>query len=87
MDNNPLLANWLIKFASAEMVIAYSPNSRFYADIEKARTVIIPWYKVISENGFKFGRTDPDDQKGIQYDYSSKSLTFIIMIQLSNIEF
>ena len=60
MDNKPPLANWLIKFASAEMVIAYSPNSHFYADLEKARTGIIPWYKVISENGFKFGRTDPE---------------------------
>ena len=60
MDNNPPLANWLIKFASAEMVIAYSPNSHFFTDLEKARTGIIPWYKVISENGFKFGRTDPD---------------------------
>ena len=66
MDNKPSLANWLIKFASAEMVIAYSPNSHFYADLEKARTGIVPWYKVISENGFKFGRTDPElIQKGI----------------------
>ena len=59
MDNNPPLANWLIKFASAEMVIAYSPNSHFYIDLEKARAGEIHWYKVISENGFKFGRTDP----------------------------
>ena len=65
MDNNPPLANWLINFASAEMVIAYSPNSHFHADLEKARTGAIPWYKVISENGFKFGRTDPEsDPKG-----------------------
>jgi ABC-type molybdate transport system substrate-binding protein len=65
MDNNPPLANWLIKFASAEMVITYSPNSHFYTDLEKARTGEIPWYKVVSEKGFKFGRTDPEiDPKG-----------------------
>jgi molybdate/tungstate transport system substrate-binding protein len=77
IDNKPPLANWLIKFASAEMVIAYSPNSHFYADLEKARTGIIPWYKVISENGFKFGRTDPElDPKGYN---------MIISANLSNI--
>jgi molybdate/tungstate transport system substrate-binding protein len=77
MDNKPSLANWLIKFASAEMVIAYSPSSHFYADLEKARTGIIPWYKVISENGFKFGRTDPElDPKGYN---------MIISANLSNI--
>jgi molybdate/tungstate transport system substrate-binding protein len=77
MDNKPSLANWLIKFASAEMVIAYSPSSHFYADLEKSRTGIIPWYKVISENGFKFGRTDPElDPKGYN---------MIISASLSNI--
>lgn len=77
MDNKPSLANWLIKIASAEMVIAYAPNSHSYADLEKARTGIIPWYKVISENGFKFGRTDPElDPKGYN---------MIISANLSNI--
>src|SRR5215203_3213726 len=32
-----LFAQWLVKFASAEMVIAYSPTSHFYSDLEKAR--------------------------------------------------
>jgi molybdate/tungstate transport system substrate-binding protein len=77
MNNKPSLANWLIKIASAEMVIAYASNSHFYADLEKARTGIIPWYKVISENGFKFGRTDPElDPKGYN---------MIISANLSNI--
>src|ERR687892_563416 len=30
------LAEWLVKFASAEIVIAYSPTSHFYSDLEKA---------------------------------------------------
>jgi molybdate/tungstate transport system substrate-binding protein len=60
-----LFADWLVKFASAEMVIAYSPTSRFYSDLEKARIGEIPWYKVLSKQGFKFGRTDPElDPKG-----------------------
>jgi molybdate/tungstate transport system substrate-binding protein len=59
------LAEWLVKFASAEMVVAYSPTSHFYTDLEKARTGEIPWYKVLSKQGFKFGRTDPElDPKG-----------------------
>jgi len=60
------LAQWLVKFASAEMVIAYSPNSsRFYNELEKAMIGQIPWYQVLSEPGFKFGRTDPElDPKG-----------------------
>ena len=55
----------LVKFASAEMVIAYLPTSRFHADLDKAKKGLIPWYQVLSEQGFKFGRTDPDlDPKG-----------------------
>ncbi len=77
IDNNPPLSHWLVKFASAEMVIAYSPTSHFHADLEKARTGEIPWYKVISEKGFKFGRTDPElDPKGYN---------MIIAANLSNI--
>jgi molybdate/tungstate transport system substrate-binding protein len=58
-------AEWLLKFASAEMAISYSPNSRFYNDLEQARTGHIPWYEVLSKPGFKFGRTDPElDPKG-----------------------
>jgi molybdate/tungstate transport system substrate-binding protein len=77
INNNPPLAHWVIKFASAEMVIAYTPNSHFYTDLEKARNGIIPWYKAISENGFKFGRTDPElDPKGYN---------IIIAANLSNI--
>ena len=65
MKNNPPLAEWLVKFASAELVIAYNPNSPFAPELEKASKGDIPWYKVLVENGFKFGRTDPElDPKG-----------------------
>jgi molybdate/tungstate transport system substrate-binding protein len=65
MNNTTPFANWLVKFGSAEMVIAYSPNSPFFNDLEKARTGEIPWYEVLAKQDFKFGRTYPDlDPKG-----------------------
>ena len=36
INHNPPLAQWLVKFASAELVIAYNPNSPFTTDLEKA---------------------------------------------------
>jgi len=65
MNNTTPMANWLVKFGSAEMVIAYSPNSLFNNDLEKARKGEIPWYEVPSKEGFNFGRTSPEiDPKG-----------------------
>jgi molybdate/tungstate transport system substrate-binding protein len=64
-NDKPPLASWLVKFASAEMVIAYSPTSHYYTDLEKARIGETPWHKVLSKQGLKFGRTDPElDPKG-----------------------
>ena len=61
---NPLV-DWLVKFGAAEMVIAYSPNSRYFYNLEKARLGEIPWYEVLSNPDLKFGRTDPEiDPKG-----------------------
>jgi molybdate/tungstate transport system substrate-binding protein len=65
MNNSAPLAYWLAKFASAEIVIAYTPNSPFINDLEKARTGEIPWYEVLSRDGLEFRRTDPElDPKG-----------------------
>lgn len=65
MDNKPPLAEWILDFGSSEMVIAYSPNSRYYDDLEKAKKGYMPWYDAISKEGLKFGRTDPElDPKG-----------------------
>jgi molybdate/tungstate transport system substrate-binding protein len=78
MNQNPPLAHWLVKFASAEMVIAYTPNSPFFSDLERARQGEIPWYEILSEEeGLKFRRTDPDlDPKGYY---------MIMVAQLANI--
>ena len=76
-NNNPPFIHWWIKFASAELVIMYSPNSRFHTELDLSKGGNIPWYKVISEKGFKLGRTDPElDPKG----YNA-----IIAAKLSNI--
>jgi len=65
INHNPPLANWLVKFGSAELVIAYNPKSPFASDLLKASKGEIPWYKVLEKEGFKFGRTDPElDPKG-----------------------
>jgi ABC-type molybdate transport system substrate-binding protein len=59
------LANWLVKFGSAELVIAYNPRSPFAPELLKASNGEIPWYKILQKEGLKFGRTDPElDPKG-----------------------
>jgi molybdate/tungstate transport system substrate-binding protein len=65
MEQNPSLAHWLVKFASAEIVIAYTPSSPFFDDLEKARKGELPWHEVLANDGLKFRRTDPElDPKG-----------------------
>jgi molybdate/tungstate transport system substrate-binding protein len=77
MNNTDPTADWLVKFASAEMVISYSPNSPFFNDLEKARNGEIPWYQVLAMPDIKFGRTDPElDPKGYY---------MIISAQLANL--
>lgn len=72
----PSFVDWYAKFGSAEIVIAYSQNSPFFNQLEKARNGEVPWYQVASD-GFKFGRTDPElDPKGY---YG------IITVELANI--
>ncbi len=60
-------ASWFLVFARNEMVINYSPQSRFFADLEKARLGKIPWYQVLTEPGFVLGRTDPNTDPGGYY--------------------
>ena len=65
MGNKPSLAEWLLEFGSAEIVISYTTNSPYYDYFEKSRKGELPWYEVLSKQGLKFGRTDPElDPKG-----------------------
>ena len=48
--------------ARTEMVIAYSPKSRFAKQLDDAARNVpgaMPWYAVLAQPGFRFGRTDP----------------------------
>jgi molybdate/tungstate transport system substrate-binding protein len=45
--------------ARTEMVIAYSPKSRFAPEFEAASKGKADWWKVLQESGLRFGRTDP----------------------------
>lgn len=45
--------------AHTEMVIAYSPTSRFAAKLHAAAEDKTSWWEVLQEPGLRFGRTDP----------------------------
>lgn len=48
-----------IPVASTQMVIAYSPKSKFAPDFEAAAQGKKLWYEVMKMPGLRFGRTDP----------------------------
>lgn len=48
-----------VPVASTQMVISYSPHSRFAADFAAAAQGKKNWYEVLSEPGMRLGRTDP----------------------------
>jgi molybdate/tungstate transport system substrate-binding protein len=45
--------------AHTEMVIAYSPKSRFASKLEAAGNGKSNWWEILQEPGIRFGRTDP----------------------------
>jgi len=77
MNHNPPLAHWLVKFASAEIVIAYTPDSPFFDDLEKARKGELLWYEVLAKDDVKFRRTDPE--------MNPKGYYMIIVAKLANL--
>jgi molybdate/tungstate transport system substrate-binding protein len=52
-------ANSAEPIARTEMVIAYSPKSRFAAQFDRARRGQAEWWMVLQQPGLRFGRTDP----------------------------
>lgn len=51
-----------IPVARTEMVIAYSPKSKYaqqFADAAAGKRGAMPWYHVLQQPGIRFGRTDP----------------------------
>ncbi len=47
-----------VPVASTQMVISYSPRSRFVSEFEAAAQGTKPWYEVLQTPGLRFGRTD-----------------------------
>ncbi|HEY7295578.1 MAG TPA: extracellular solute-binding protein, partial [Dehalococcoidia bacterium] len=52
-------ARWFLVMGRTRMVIAYSPKSRFKADLDAAAAGQLPWYQVLQEPGFVLKRGDP----------------------------
>src|SRR5262249_19697979 len=48
-----------VPVASTQMVITYSPKSRFASQCEAAVAGKTPWWQVLQSPGLHFGRTDP----------------------------
>lgn len=60
--------------ARTEMVIAYSPKSRFASQFEAAAKRSAEWWKVLQQPGVRFGRTDP------AADPQGRNIVFTIML-------
>ncbi len=51
---------WYATFATAPLLLGYNPRSKFAAQLRSK-----PWYDVVTEPGFRLGKTDPaTDPKG-----------------------
>lgn len=51
---------WYTTFATSPLVLGYDPSSKFAATLKSK-----PWWKVVTEPGFRLGRTNPvTDPKG-----------------------
>jgi molybdate/tungstate transport system substrate-binding protein len=62
---NGNLVTWFTTLASSQLVVGYSPGSKFVAKFEEAAANRIPWYEVLEMPGVRFGRGDPRiDPKG-----------------------
>ncbi len=60
--------------AVTEMVIAYSPQSRFAPQLEAAAEGKANWWDVLQQPGFRFGRTDP------AADPQGRNIVFTMML-------
>jgi molybdate/tungstate transport system substrate-binding protein len=60
--------------AQTEMVIAYSPKSRFAPKFDAAAKGNGHWWEILQEPGFRFGRTDPVG------DPQGRNIVFTVML-------
>jgi len=60
--------------ASTEMVITYSPKSRFLAQFKAAANGQFSWWKVLQQPGLRFVRSDPGGDPG------GRNIIFVMML-------
>ncbi len=65
------LAEAAYPIARTEMVILYSPKSRFAAQLADGKR---PWWEVLQEPGLRFARSNPED------DPSGRAIVFTMML-------
>jgi molybdate/tungstate transport system substrate-binding protein len=64
-SKNGDMVTWFLTLASSQLVLAYSPNSKFAEKFKEAAAGTVPWYEVLKTPGLRFGRGDPrTDPKG-----------------------
>jgi molybdate/tungstate transport system substrate-binding protein len=63
-----------LPIAHTEMVIAYSPKSKFAAKLQAAAEGKANWWEVFQEPGLRFGRTDP------LTDPQGRNIIFTVML-------
>lgn len=64
-QGNGDLVGWWMTFASSELVVGWSPSSRFASAFHEAQAGRRSWTSVLLEPGLRLGRTDPEiDPKG-----------------------
>ena len=62
---NANYVSWYMTLAKTQLVLGYSPKSKYAADFQAAANGSKPWYQVLEESGVRLGRTDPIlDPKG-----------------------
>lgn len=57
--SNGNYVSWYLTLAKTQLVIGYSPKSKYAADFQAAANGTKPWYQVLEEPGVRLGRTDP----------------------------
>lgn len=63
-SSNGNWVRWYATFARAPLVLGYNPKSAFASQLRTK-----PWYDVVTESGFRLGKTDPaTDPKGALAD-------------------
>jgi molybdate/tungstate transport system substrate-binding protein len=67
-------AETALPIAHTEMVIAYSPRSRFAPKLDAAAKGEAKWWAVLQEPGLRFGRTDP------VADPQGRNIIFTVML-------